>query len=335
MHSSSSRGERSLARRGVTTLLLGAALVLGCQDQRPPAAPDSDAPEIAPSFPKTRVEPVTVSRAKRLGYVGVISARQSLDVSAKLDGQLSAVNVRLGDKVTKGEVLAVVDDRPLRNALNLARAKKRSAQAAIALARVDVGQTKARLDLETRAFNAGTTSRKLMLDARYAHQRAVARRSQAQADAVQYTASVGQLTRQLDDAKIRAPFAGTVSLRHLDPGATVTRGARVVRLISAGNLWVRFAVPSEDAALLRHDRAVNVSIEALGVVVPATIRQVAPELDPTTQMIITEAQLAIPQQLEGRVQAGFVARVKLAGHDAPAGSIDAGASARRAGASQR
>ena len=55
-----------------------------------PVAPTTDA-----GTPSKPVEPITAPRSAQYGYVGVITARESLDISAKIDGGLSAVNVRL------------------------------------------------------------------------------------------------------------------------------------------------------------------------------------------------------------------------------------------------
>jgi len=260
------------------------------------------------------IEPITTPRSAKYGYVGVITARESLDISAKIDGEVSAVNVRLGDSVAKNATVALIDDRPIQEELTLAEADLRSARAVIAQARVNVAEAKEKLAIEQKAFSEGTTSKKGVVDAKFRHRRARAGLQKAFADQGRHNARVNQLNRRLEDVKVKAPFAGTISLRHLNPGAVVRRGTPIVRLITSGDLWMRFAVPASDASRLRKHVQVEVYIPVLGATVPATILQVAPELDPTSQMIIAEAKLTIPSALRGRIQAGIVGRVRTRDH---------------------
>src|SRR5690606_38362453 len=87
--------------------------------------------------------------------------------------------------------------------------------------------------------------------ARFAAERARAAVSEASAAVAEHRSRVQQLERALEETVITAPFAGTVSIRYADPGALVTRGAPVVRLIASDELWVRFAVPAEEAERYR------------------------------------------------------------------------------------
>lgn len=256
-------------------------------------------------------EPVTTPRWNKLGYIGVVTARDALDVSAKVAGELAAVNVRLGDFVRKGTTVALIDDRPIQDELTLAEADLRSARATIAQAKVNVAESRAKLDIEQKAFAEGTTSQKNVVDAKFLYKRARAALQKAYADQGRHNARVNQLTRRLEDVKVVAPFAGTVSMRHQNPGAVVQRGTPIVRLITSNDLWVRFAVPSSDVDRLRKHLRVTVYIPVVGVTVPATVLQIAPELDPTSQMIIAEAQLTVPSASRDRIQAGIVARVRL------------------------
>src|SRR5690606_6798603 len=103
---------------------------------------------------------------------------------------------------------------------------------------------------------------------------------------------VQQLERALEETVITAPFAGTVSIRYADPGALVTRGAPVVRLIASDELWVRFAVPAEEAERYRVGDPVSVVLEPDDQQAEAVVRRIAPDLDPVTQMVLAEAELA-------------------------------------------
>lgn len=249
------------------------------------------------------------ARKRRVGYVAVIEARGSSDVAAQVPGELADVRVRVGDRVKKGDRIAVVDDSTIREELRVADAAVRSAQARIVQARVEVEEAKQQLAIEQRAFAQGTTSKKAVVEAEFRLKKATANRDSLTASLGEQRARASQLRRRLQDAVIVARFEGTVSDRYLDPGATVQPGTPIVRIITSDELIVRFAVPDDEAALLEVGQVVDVVIETLGVTISATIRHIRPELDPAAQMIIAEAEPHIPDELRGRVRAGLRARV--------------------------
>lgn len=287
-------GESKLAPPG------DAAPVVGPQ-RRPRLAPGESGPN----------ELRGPGAGRKPGFVGVITAQDESDVSSKLQGELATVDVRLGDSVEAGDLIATIDDRNIREELAIADAAARSARARISQARVEVEEARQQLAIEQRAFAQGSSSKKQVVEAEFRLKKAVASSDRTEADLGEQRARVSQLRRRLDDAKITAPFAGTVSLRHLDPGAIVQPGQPIVRLITSHELWAKFAVPGDAAPGLSVGQTVDVDIESLGVTVEGTIRQIAPELEPSSQMIIVEAELQIPAELDGRVQSGLVARVKV------------------------
>jgi multidrug efflux pump subunit AcrA (membrane-fusion protein) len=62
-------------------------------------------------------------------YVGVIFARQLVDMAARSDGRLAAVHVHLGDHLKPGNVIAQLESSAIRQQLEMAEASLRSAQA--------------------------------------------------------------------------------------------------------------------------------------------------------------------------------------------------------------
>jgi RND family efflux transporter MFP subunit len=244
------------------------------------------------------------------GYIGVIAARESTDVSSRLEGEIAEVHVRIGDAVAAGDPIATIENRKIKEEIAVTLASIRSARAAVAQAKVEVDASKEALAIEQEAFDKGTSSRRDLTDAQFRHRKAIAAHSAALASVGEQQAHLAQLRQRLGQAKVTAPFAGTIALRHLDPGATVVPGTPIVRLITSSELWVKFAVPGSDAARLAVGDKVKVELESLDATVLATIEQIAPEVEPNSQMIIVEAELAAPGELEDRLQSGLVARVR-------------------------
>src|SRR5947208_8911391 len=82
-------------------------LAAGC-DRR--AAPTATAAEAAPK-PAAKPAPASAPPEERKGWLGVVVARESVDVTADSQGRLQAVYVSIGDRVKRGDRIASVDTR--------------------------------------------------------------------------------------------------------------------------------------------------------------------------------------------------------------------------------
>ncbi|HUP20107.1 MAG TPA: HlyD family efflux transporter periplasmic adaptor subunit [Gemmatimonadota bacterium] len=214
---------------------------------------------------------------------GTVEAREA-DLAFPRPGRIAEVAVEEGDRVEAGATLATLEDAPLQGALGQARAQ--AAAAAARLAELESGfrpeeiaqgeaalaaaterlETAARELERSRALHAGQAiARRQLEQAEAAHAAAAAearraaeqlsilrhgpRREQVAAQRAlvdQAEAGVRQAEAGLDDAVIRAPIAGVVTVRHRDPGETVPAGAPVVTVMDLDDRWVRIFV-REDA----------------------------------------------------------------------------------------
>ena len=115
------------------------------------------------------------------------------------------------------------------------------------------------------------------LDTLYADQVANAE-SQVQAARAQIAAAqagVAQARQNLEDATIRAPFAGTVSGRPVQPGTVLSPGGTIVRLIGGQGVYFEGSIPSDVINQVQVGQKVEVSVDALdGRKFPATVRSV-------------------------------------------------------------
>jgi multidrug resistance efflux pump len=100
----------------------------------------------------------------------------------------------------------------------------------------------------------------------------------------------------------------------VDVGERVAAGHSVARLISAGELWVRFAVPSAEARRIHPGGPVRVAPDGAGDHSRAgEIRRVAPEIDPATDMVFVEAVLEVEPSGAAPLLAGEIVRVQPTG----------------------
>lgn len=266
-------------------------------------------------------------------WLGVVLPSRTVELTAEVGGRVLAVEVRPGDEVTAGRVLAVLDTADVRRrldaeraALAAARLDQRRLELELARAEQELGRLRrldglvAQRDLDAAAFRVEDTRARVEL---------------AGAERERVEAGLGRLADELGRSEIRAPFAGTVALRHVDPGAVLQPGAPVVRLLGGEEPFVRFAVPPERAGDLAPGDRVRVELDGgsnggRGVAggtpaLRATIRQVSPEVDAAAAMVFVEARLEAP----AAAAPGGSARVSLAAPGGAPGCFDLAARAGR------
>lgn len=268
------------------------------------------------SAPPARVLPGLGGRLEgdSEGFLGVVVTREAVDVAAESSGRVESVAVRVGDRVSRGDVLAQLDTRELQQDLGMARASLTAARAEVTRVRSQVQEAETRY--RRRSDLPDIFSKEELESAKMEMETAAATLEAAEARVAEQATQVEQLRNRLQRTEIRAPFEGTVSLRYLDPGATVLAGSPVVRLLSTEDLLVRFAVPPESVESLELGDRVEVAIEDAEVRSPATVLHISPEIDGPSRMVFVEARLDIPEDALGRLRSGLVARVFHSGqHD--------------------
>lgn len=160
------------------------------------------------------------------GFLGVVVTRDVVDVAAETTGRVESVAVQVGDIVARRDLLARLDTSDVEQDLEMARASLRAAKAEVQRIESQVREAETRY---TRRSNLPDIfSREEVEAARMEQETAQATLEAAQARVTEQETLVEQLRNRLQRTEIRAPFAGTVSVRYLDPGATVLPGAPVV-----------------------------------------------------------------------------------------------------------
>lgn len=226
------------------------------------------------------------------GFVGVITAADVVDVAPRFEGVIAAIHVRSGDRVAPGQVLVEMDPRPMREQLRAAAAALAAAQAARRQAEVDVEDARRRVVLETKAVADGVSPKVTLEEAQFAVRRTEAAAQRAVSTVAAEVSRVQTARDHLSDMSLRAKTDGVIAMRFKDPGATVTAGAPIVRVVGQREPRLRFAVPPDQARALTPGAIVTARIETVAGSISATVRQVSPALDPASGMIIVEAELA-------------------------------------------
>ena len=269
---------------------------------------------VVPAAPRDfgELSPQTSSgkEMSEVGFLGVVVATHTVDLAPKVNGRVDAVHVRLGDRVIANAPIATLDTAALRHDLKMGEAKLGIARAEAAKSETELRQLDDELEAFTTLSQSGNVSAKELSAAQHRNQAASASLEAARARVSEAEAQVLQLKQTLADAYIRAPFAGVISDRFVDPGAMVGPSVPIARLVSADNLRVRFAVPEQMAGGISTGMAVQAWVSATGTQLSGVVENVAPEVDIASRMIIAEAKLD-PTEAKKAIPSGAVARVSI------------------------
>ncbi|MBI5496188.1 MAG: efflux RND transporter periplasmic adaptor subunit [Deltaproteobacteria bacterium] len=252
----------------------------------------SPRPRLPPLVAVTTVElqDVPVEITKPLDLRPLMQA----DVGSKVLGYLDAVLVDRGDRVKKGQVVAVVRPSDLPDQLSAARATQAQAEANL---------QRARLEFE----RAQTLSRQGAISQQQVdYQATVLRTAEAAVDATR--AQVAALGTRLGETRILAPMDGVVSQRRLDPGALVGgAGTPPILTVERADVLRAFVpVPEHQAGALAVGQAAFVELDALrGRRFPGKVVRMAPSFDVASRTLDAEVHVA---NADGALRAGMYGR---------------------------
>lgn len=162
--------------------------------------------------------------------VGIIEAKENSDVGFELSGQVSVFTVDEGDKVAKGDVIALLDTR---------RLEAQQAELEASLTRADAQANLANL---TAKRVASLVKQNLESSQRLDEVNAELRATQAQVSEIQ--AGIERIRVEIDKSQLLAPFDGQITRRFVDTGTVVNAGQPVLGLTANSALEARFALPS-------------------------------------------------------------------------------------------
>ena len=221
-------------------------------------------------------------------YLGAVVARETVDISAEIEGTVARVLVRPGDRVERGDLVVALDTRSLLRELEIEEAAR--GNAAAQQRQRSLERDRSETERQRRQELGDLISREELESSSFAVERATAELEAATAELTRATARVAQLRDRLERSELRAHFPGAVVRRYLDPGARVAPGTAVVALLSS-EILARFAVPAARVDELIKGTSVRVELAPGGTVLEGTVEHLAPEIDRAARMIFVEAAL--------------------------------------------
>jgi len=277
-----------------------------------PGAAKKGGPPGAFAQPPMTVALTKVARASLQAYVEVVGSlvgAQTVDVVPRAQGRLQSITVRIGDRVSKGQVLAKVEDQELREQLRQSDASYEVARATIRQREADLSFAKTNLDRNKSLFDRSLLPRQSLDDAEARHQAAQAQLELAQAQLQQASSRREELRINLGNTTVYSPVTGFVAKRLVDPGAFVTQNVILLSVVDISTVRLVVNLVERDLRKVSVGAGASVSVDAYpGELFEGRVARVAPVLDPATRT--AEMEIEIPNA-SARLKPGMYARVRL------------------------
>ena len=239
-------------------------------------------------------------------YVGSVEAYESVTILPKVTGILETIKVNIGDKVSKGDLIATIDDADFAQRLEQVKANLKLAQAQQERSHINLDSAKREFE-RTEALVQGGLVPEQQLDL------AAAQRDGAQADVDLAEATVNRAQAALDEAKINfdntriaARLSGYIDKRRVDPGALVSPTTPLCNIVKTDPAKVVINVPENDVPLLEVGRSAVVKVGGGSVEYKGQIERIAPTVDVATRTTVTEIAVS---NAEGALRPGMYSDV--------------------------
>lgn len=213
-----------------------------------------------------------------MGIQGDLRPVEEVPVRARIEGNLESVNVREGDRVGRGQVMAQFESSAEVGA-------QRSAMADVESMKADSVNAQWNSEQSEELFKAGAIPER---DLRTAQQAVVAANARLSAARSRYFAA----NRDLEDTKVLAPTSGVVSVRSIENGEHISRGAQMFTVVRNDVLELEAAVPARYAGDVRVSMPVR--FNAGGREMTGRVARVSPTINPANRSVTIYLQLANP-----------------------------------------
>lgn len=217
----------------------------------------------------------------RLPAIGTLKASQGIDLSVEIAGTITDVQFQSGEKVSKGQAIALLDSE-------MEQASLASAEADLNLSRLEFQRARSLLDRQ--AISRSEYDR-------------------LNAESQKAAASVAQLRASLSKKRILAPFSGTIGIRQVDVGDYIAAGTPIATLQDLSTLYVDFFLAEQHVPLLKLGQRVQLQVAAYpGERFEGVISALNPKVETTTRNVQVRAELGNP---DGRLLPGMFADLQV------------------------
>ncbi len=281
--------------------MASALLLVACAPES--ASTDgSNATSAEPPRPVRAMQVRPAESANRLVLPAEVRPRHEHRYGFRIGGKIAQRLVEVGQSVTAGQVLAVLDPADVTPVIAAQQAQVEAAQADAALQRAELVRQRA---LSAQGFLSGAALERHQALADAADARLAAAR-----------AALAQARNALTFQTLRADRSGIVIAVEAEAGSVVAPGQTVIRVAPTGQNELAVAVPERAVNALRGAASMRATLDAVpGRTFDLTLRELAPSADPASRTYAARLGFVQP---DPAVRWGMSATVSIALDAAPA-----------------
>jgi len=228
-------------------------------------------------------------------FSGTAQTDRVIDLSFRSGGVITVFDIKLGQRVNKGDLLAELDNVSARLAYEQARSSLNSAKSTY-------DTQKSSLDRVRDLYEKGGASLSDYEAAKNGY-----RTAQASYRSAQRSVDIQQ--EQIRYGKIIAPEAGVIASVNNDINENVSAGQTVAVLNAGSEMEIEVGLPESIINLVEPDSSVAIRFSALsGIAFPGKVKEISPSLDQQTATYPVRISIESPDQ---RIRAGMAAAVRF------------------------
>ncbi len=207
-------------------------------------------PEIAEVIRSIKTITVGEQPAEKIRkFSGLVAAVDSSGLSFQVSGQVESVEVDIGDRVKKGQVLAVLDPEPYQLEVDAIKAE-------LVKARDNVTKTKAQYERHKRLFEQRAGAKSFVEVTEYNYKTAMS--------AVKFQlARLDLAKRHLRKTKLLSPYDGIIAWRSVQPNEEVQVGQKILEINATGKMEVQLAIPETTVDRIHIDDPATITFPTL------------------------------------------------------------------------
>ncbi|MGB2676480.1 MAG: efflux RND transporter periplasmic adaptor subunit [Candidatus Acidiferrum sp.] len=278
----------------LTGMLLVCTLLSGCGQKSTAGNAAGGAPQ---AMPVQVLAVVPEKIADTTEYLAILKSRHSAVINPQVEGHVTNIDVKSGDRVKTGDALLQIDPMKQEATVSSQDAVRASQEAALKLAKVN-------LERAQKLFEAGVVSKMDFDNAQTNYDSAVAQLKSLEQQ-------VQQQKVELRYYRVSAPMDGIVGDIPVRVGDRVTVSTLLTTVDEPGALEAYVYVPASRAKELRLGLPVRLLDENGEVRAETAVTFISPEVDPDTQTVLAKsavsnlkANLRIAQQVRARITWG-------------------------------
>jgi len=258
------------------------------------------------------VDMAPASRHEVIDYVTVVGnliGQATVDVVPRVGGRIDSIPVKLGDRVTRGQTIAKIEDDQIKEQINQRMASLEVNKANVTQRESDAKLAETIFQRMKVQYDRDLLSKQLLEDAEAKYNTAVSNVGVAKAQLVQMQSSVDELKITLANTTVTSPVDGFVSKRVLDQGAFAGANTVILSVVDIGIVRMVANLVEKDVKRVQPGVSALVEVDAFpGEQFTGQVSRVAPVFDPATRTAPMEIEVPNPGF---RLKPGMYARVRL------------------------